>query len=136
MTNASLSQLAVDFVRATAPTVGVKIRPLSYDGPGGARKVKYEIRHAIDGDVMYFQLDLLGVAKVVAHLKHGLILPGSVLRDPNGRECLLLGAKVRRGAYLFMLTGKTVTEYEVEYYNGHRATRPINAPGWSMVDAV
>jgi hypothetical protein len=136
MTHASLSQLAVDFVQATGSTVGIKIRPLGYSGHGGARKVKYEIRHAIDGDVMYYELDLLGVAKIVAHLKHGFILPGSVLRDPSGRECLLLGAKVRRGTYLFMLSGKTVTEYEVEYYNGHRATRPINAAGWTMVDAV
>ncbi|CAB4150321.1 hypothetical protein UFOVP569_17 [uncultured Caudovirales phage] len=136
MNHSTLSQMAVDFVQKTAPTVGIKIRPLGYHGYGGARKVKYEIRHAIDGDVMYYELDLLGVAKVVAHLQHGLMLPGSVLRDPSGKECLLLGAKVARGKYLFLMPAKSVTEYEVEYYNGHRAARKISAEGWTMVDAV
>jgi len=136
MNNASLSQLAVDFIQKTAPTVGIKIRPLGYSGYGGARKVTYEIRHAGDGDIMYHALDLLGVAKVVAHVKHGLMLPGSILRDPDGRECLLLGAKVARGKYAFLMSEKAITHYEVEYYSGVRATRPIDAPGWTMVDPV
>ena len=132
MTNAMISQLAVDYFKTNRFSVDVVVKPEGISGYGGARKVHYTM-FSNDGQPLYTNLTVLEVSDIIAHIVKGLLLPGTKLRDNNGRIAIVKGAVTARGKHLFQYV-TIPTHYDAYYLSYEKVKIPVTLGTWRLVD--